>query len=347
MHTTTCLGLQCQAADRLFEALLHPGAGPAGGGHRRVTPGQMLMLRTRAQVDVIISEWMGYFLMYESMLDTVLYARDKWLAPEGLLMPDRCTLSMVAIEDAEYRRALPAQLPLHARGRPHLPAPDQGAWLGDGQWLCHHLPLSVLMPGICDIERLLPGVKGLPACWQCVLSQPRQTREKCPPPCGLHSREPSLRPEALFTRSRHEKIDFWEDVYGFNMGAIRALAMGEPLVDCVDQGQVATRPALLATFNLASMTAADAAFSVRAPLCGSPPAQQRGTARSRWRPDEVPCGALVGQQLPYASPHDQMHAQVPFKLVATRNDYIHALVVFFDVYFTACHKLVWFSTSPM
>ena len=32
-------------------------------------------------VDIIISEWMGYFLLYESMLDTVLYARDKWLKP--------------------------------------------------------------------------------------------------------------------------------------------------------------------------------------------------------------------------------------------------------------------------
>ena len=31
------------------------------------------------KVDVIISEWMGYFLFYESMLDTVLFARDKWL----------------------------------------------------------------------------------------------------------------------------------------------------------------------------------------------------------------------------------------------------------------------------
>ena len=31
------------------------------------------------KVDIIISEWMGYFLIYESMLDTVLYARDKWL----------------------------------------------------------------------------------------------------------------------------------------------------------------------------------------------------------------------------------------------------------------------------
>jgi hypothetical protein len=31
------------------------------------------------QVDVIISEWMGYCLLYESMLNTVIFARDKWL----------------------------------------------------------------------------------------------------------------------------------------------------------------------------------------------------------------------------------------------------------------------------
>ena len=41
------------------------------------------------KVDIIISEWMGYCLFYESMLDTVLYARDKWLAPGGLMFPDR------------------------------------------------------------------------------------------------------------------------------------------------------------------------------------------------------------------------------------------------------------------
>ena len=29
------------------------------------------------QVDVIVSEWMGYGLLFESMLDTVLYARDR------------------------------------------------------------------------------------------------------------------------------------------------------------------------------------------------------------------------------------------------------------------------------
>jgi len=35
------------------------------------------------KVDIIISEWMGYFLLYESMLDSVLFARDKYLAPGG------------------------------------------------------------------------------------------------------------------------------------------------------------------------------------------------------------------------------------------------------------------------
>ncbi|KAK9821131.1 hypothetical protein WJX81_004539, partial [Elliptochloris bilobata] len=97
------------------------------------------------KVDIIISEWMGYFLMYESMLDTVLFARDKWLKPGGLLLPDRCTLSVVAIEDAEYR---------------------------------------------------------------------------------------------------HEKIDFWDNVYGFDMRCIKALAMQEPLVDTVDPDQVLSQPCL-------------------------------------------------------------------------------------------------------
>lgn len=56
------------------------------------------------KVDIIISEWMGYFLFYESMLDTVLFARDKWLKPEtGLMFPDKATLYICAIEDAQYK----------------------------------------------------------------------------------------------------------------------------------------------------------------------------------------------------------------------------------------------------
>ena len=55
------------------------------------------------QFDIIISEWMGYFLLYESMLDTVLLARDKYLKPDGLIFPDVATLYIAAIEDSEYK----------------------------------------------------------------------------------------------------------------------------------------------------------------------------------------------------------------------------------------------------
>ncbi|XP_028399544.1 protein arginine N-methyltransferase 3-like [Dendronephthya gigantea] len=51
------------------------------------------------KVDIIISEWMGYFLLFESMLDTVLFARDKWMAPDGKVYPDICTMSIVGVED--------------------------------------------------------------------------------------------------------------------------------------------------------------------------------------------------------------------------------------------------------
>lgn len=57
-----------------------------------------------AQVDIIISEWMGYFLLYEGMLDTVIWARDKYLAPNGLMLPDLVTLNMAAIEDAKFKK---------------------------------------------------------------------------------------------------------------------------------------------------------------------------------------------------------------------------------------------------
>lgn len=46
---------------------------------------------------------MGYCLFYESMLETVLYARDKWLKPGGMLFPDKCSLSICGIEDRQYK----------------------------------------------------------------------------------------------------------------------------------------------------------------------------------------------------------------------------------------------------
>uniref|UniRef100_A0A8C6SNU6 Protein arginine N-methyltransferase 3 n=1 Tax=Neogobius melanostomus TaxID=47308 RepID=A0A8C6SNU6_9GOBI len=51
------------------------------------------------KVDIIVSEWMGYFLLFESMLDSVLYARDMYLADGGSVFPDLCTMSLAAVAD--------------------------------------------------------------------------------------------------------------------------------------------------------------------------------------------------------------------------------------------------------
>ncbi|XP_072969157.1 probable protein arginine N-methyltransferase 1 [Typha angustifolia] len=150
-------------------------------------------------VDVIISEWMGYFLLFENMLNTVLYARNKWLTNGGAILPDKASLYLTAIEDAEYKE---------------------------------------------------------------------------------------------------DKIEFWNNVYGFDMSCIKKQAMMEPLVDTVDQNQIVTNCQLLKTMDISKMSSGDVSFTA------------------------------------------------PFKLVAERNDYIHALVAYFDVSFTKCHKLMGFSTGP-
>jgi protein arginine N-methyltransferase 1 len=151
------------------------------------------------KVDIIISEWMGYCLFYESMLDTVLYARDKWLAPDGLMFPDRATLYVTAIEDRQYK---------------------------------------------------------------------------------------------------DDKINWWDDVYGFDMSCIRKVALSEPLVDTVDRNQVVSNNCLI---------------------------------------KEVDIQTVKKEDIPF---------EAPFHLQMKRNDYVQALVTFFNVEFTKCHKRVGFSTAP-
>lgn len=56
------------------------------------------------EVDIIISEWMGYFLLYESMLDSVLWARDKYLNKKtGKMLPDRAQIYIAGMEDEQYK----------------------------------------------------------------------------------------------------------------------------------------------------------------------------------------------------------------------------------------------------
>ena len=49
-------------------------------------------------VDVIVSEWMGYALLYESMLDSVLSARDRFLKPGGVMAPSQCRMMLCLSE---------------------------------------------------------------------------------------------------------------------------------------------------------------------------------------------------------------------------------------------------------
>ena len=49
------------------------------------------------QVDVIVSEWMGYALLFENMLSSVICARDKYLSPGGIMMPNTATIYIEAL----------------------------------------------------------------------------------------------------------------------------------------------------------------------------------------------------------------------------------------------------------
>jgi protein arginine N-methyltransferase 1 len=45
---------------------------------------------------------MGYLLLYESMLSTVLYARDKWLAPGGVVHPSRARVLCAGLDTQRW-----------------------------------------------------------------------------------------------------------------------------------------------------------------------------------------------------------------------------------------------------
>lgn len=58
------------------------------------------------EVDIIISEWMGYLLLYEGMFDSVIFAREKWLRKDGkgMLFPNRASMFVKGIDDINYWR---------------------------------------------------------------------------------------------------------------------------------------------------------------------------------------------------------------------------------------------------
>ncbi|XP_055513820.1 protein arginine N-methyltransferase 6-like [Leucoraja erinacea] len=75
-------------------------------GRVRVLQGRVEDARLPQPVDAIVSEWMGYGLMYESMLRSVLHARDRWLKPGGLIFPCRAELYLAPVTDPALQERL-------------------------------------------------------------------------------------------------------------------------------------------------------------------------------------------------------------------------------------------------
>merc|ERR1712072_324218 len=55
------------------------------------------------RVDVVVSEWMGYSLLFENMLPSVLAVRDRYLKPGGLMLPSRSRLLLAPLQDDVWR----------------------------------------------------------------------------------------------------------------------------------------------------------------------------------------------------------------------------------------------------
>lgn len=68
----------------------------------QVIKGRMEEVELPEKVDIIVSEWMGFYLLHESMLDSVLYARDKWLNEGGLVFPSRSRIFLAPVNLDSY-----------------------------------------------------------------------------------------------------------------------------------------------------------------------------------------------------------------------------------------------------
>jgi type I protein arginine methyltransferase len=71
-------------------------------GHPEIVfhEGDQNSFETDGLADIIISEWMGHFVFFESMLGPLLTLRDKWLKPEGKMLPEQITLYAGLVTDA-------------------------------------------------------------------------------------------------------------------------------------------------------------------------------------------------------------------------------------------------------
>ena len=73
----------------------------SGGSASGSGAADKLALLQPGSFDVILSEWMGYALVFECMLETVLKARDVWLKPNGLVLPNIAEVYVQGMGDVQ------------------------------------------------------------------------------------------------------------------------------------------------------------------------------------------------------------------------------------------------------
>ncbi|CAE7895514.1 prmt-1, partial [Symbiodinium microadriaticum] len=66
-------------------------------------PSSLAALPGVEKVDIIVSVFMGFSLLYEARLPELILARDRWLKTDGLMFPDRAKLFVSLFEDADYK----------------------------------------------------------------------------------------------------------------------------------------------------------------------------------------------------------------------------------------------------
>ena len=54
------------------------------------------------KADVLISEWMGFYLFHESMLSSVIVARDRFLSRDGIILPSAVSLHICPVNVKEF-----------------------------------------------------------------------------------------------------------------------------------------------------------------------------------------------------------------------------------------------------
>ena len=78
--------------------------------------------------------------------------------------------------------------------------------------------------------------------------------------CGIGMFMPGWGPLQNLFAFTDDKINWWDDVYGFDMSCIRNVALQEPLVDVVDRNQVVANSCLIKEIDIQTCTKDDIPF---------------------------------------------------------------------------------------